>query len=289
MASATKADGPDARGVTAARARRGLIVLAAIALLTLCGAPQALAAGPQTGLVRGVVVLGPFLPVSRGSSPAWPPTKAVVKIFRHGLDRPYRTLRTDADGLFSARLPAGAYRLTPEPIGVTTLPIPHSTVTRVAAGKTRRVRLWLDTGVQFPEAKDAGQTVVPAEPPEGEHAYRQGVLGTTRRGPIVPSVRPGEPGDAPCDATLAFSRRDGRLVARVPSTKQDGFLVALPAGVCIVDAQSAESTFDLAGPFTLRIPKRQWLSLAVLFDTGIRFVGRETSAGVREATLVRSR
>jgi hypothetical protein len=33
----------------------------------------------------------------------------------------------------------------------------------------------------------------------------------------------------------------------------------------------AASIFDRAGPITLRVPKRQWLSLTVLFDTGIRF------------------
>ena len=87
----------------------------------------------------------------------------------------------------------------------------------------------------------------------------------------MPAVRPGEPSDAPCDATLTFYRPDGRLVARVTSTAKDGFLAPLPAGTYVVDARSTVSSFDRGGPFTLKVPRAQWLSLTVLFDTGIRF------------------
>jgi hypothetical protein len=269
-----------ARGRTAARV---LALVAAVALLALGGAPQALAAQPKTGLVRGVVVLGPFVPVSRGSAPAWPPEKAVVKIFRHGRTEALRTLRTGADGLFAVRLPAGSYRFTAEPAGPSTLPVPHDVRLRLRAGQSRHVRLWLDTGVRFPDATESGQTVGATDPPGGDQKYRQGVLGTTRRGPIVPTVRPGEPSDEPCDATLAFYRLDGRVAARPQSTKEAGFSVALPAATYIVDAGSAVSGFDRAGPFTLHVPKGQWQSLTVNFDTGIRFIGTSTSPADRVA------
>jgi hypothetical protein len=260
-----------------------LVLVAALALLVLGGAPQALAAQAKTGLVRGVVVLGPFVPVSRGSAPAWPTEKAVVRVFRHGRTEAVRTLRTGADGLFSVRLPAGSYRFTAEPAGPSTLPTPHDVSLRLRAGQSRHVRLWLDTGVRFPDATDSGQTVAKTDPPSGDQKHPQGVLGTTRRGPIVPTVRPGEPSDEPCDATLTFYRLDGRVTARVQSTKEAGFVIALPAATYIVAAGNAVSAIDRAGPFTLRVPQRQWLSLTVNFDTGIRFTGTSASPADRVA------
>ena len=194
-------------------------------------------------------------PVDRGSGLSWPPQKAVVRIFRHGRDKAVRTLRTGGGGLFSVRLPSGTYRFAAELTGPSTLPIPHDAVTRVKPSKTSRVRLWLDTGLQFPDAKDSGHSVEATTTPPGTHKYGQGVVGTTRRGPIVPAVRPGEPSDAPCDATLTFYRPDGRLVARGHQHRQvDGFLAPLPAGTCVVDARSTVSSFDRGGPFTLKVP-----------------------------------
>ena len=249
-----------------------LVVLVAAAVLAAAAAP-AVQAGGKTGLVRGVVVTGPMTPVDPGAGPAWPRTKAVVRIFRHGGDQAVRTLRTGADGVFCVRLPAGTWRFAPAPAGPSTLPIPHDAIVHLRAGTTKKVRLWLDTGLQFPSAGDAGQTVEATATPGGRHEFRQGVLGTTRRGPIVPTVRPGEPSDAPCDATLVFYRPDGTLVATVHSTKEAGFEVSLPAGPYIVDPHSTLSSFDRAGPFTLKVPAAQWLGLSVWFDTGIRFGG----------------
>ena len=149
-------------------------------LLVGLGASAATAsAHTATGLVRGVVVLGPLTTGDRGAQLSWPPQKAVVKIFRHGRDKAVRTLRTGADGLFSVRLPAGTYRFAAELPGPSTLPIPHDAVTRVKPGKTSRVRLWLDTGLQFPDAKDSGQSVEATTTPPGTHKYGQGVVGTT--------------------------------------------------------------------------------------------------------------
>lgn len=251
-----------------------LVLAAAVLLVAAAVSPAALAAaGAKTGVVRGLVVLGPLTAGDRGTQLSWPPVEAVVRVYRHGHDKPARTLRTGEDGRFALRLAAGTWRFTAEPAGVSTLPIPHAVTTRVTAGHTKGIRLWLDTGLEFPDAKDAGHQVTPVGPPAGRHAYRQGVLGTTRRGPIVAVVRPEEPSDEPCDATLVFYRPNGRVVARVASTRQDGFLASLPAARYVVEARSAVSSFDRGGPFTLRVPKRQWLSLTVWFDTGIRFVG----------------
>jgi hypothetical protein len=262
-----------------ARRTASLVVVAAAVLLVealwlATAAPAAHAsAGARTGLVHGVVVLGPQASGEHGTQLSWPPVEAVVKVFRHGRDDALRTLRTGDDGRFTVRLKAGTYRFTAELPGPSIMPIAHDVVARVRPGHTNGVRLWLDTGLEFPEAKDAGQIVTPAETPAGHHRYRQGVLGTTRRGPIVPTVRPEEPSDEPCGATLMFYRPNGRVVARIASTKQDGFLASLPAATYVVTAASAVSTFDRGGPFTLRVPKGQWLSLTVMFDTGIRFVG----------------
>ncbi len=249
-----------------------LTALVAATLLLALPVP-AVQAKSRTGLVRGVVVMGPMTPVDPGAGPAWPPAAAVVRIFRHGGDRAVRTLRTGSDGVFSVRLPAGTWRFAPEPAGPSTLPIPHDTVTTVRAGTARKVRLWLDTGLQFPSAADTGQTVEATATPGGRHEFAQGVRGTTRRGPIVPTVRPGEPSDAPCDATLVFYRPDGVVVATVHSSKEAGFEVSLPAGPYIVDPRSTISGFDRGGPFTLKVPRAQWLGLLVWFDTGIRFGG----------------
>jgi len=247
-----------------------LLLTLAAALLVATVAPAA-QAGSKTGLVRGLVVLGPLTTGDRGAQLSWPPAEAVVRVFRHGHDQPARTLRTGDDGRFAVRLPAGTWRFTAEPAGPSTLPIPHDVTTRVRAGHTRHVRIWLDTGLQIPDAKDIGQSVEATATPPGAHEYAQGVVGTTRRGPIVSFVRPNEPSDESCDATLIFYRPDGRLVARVPSTKQDGFLVSLPAGTCVVEARSTLSSFDRGGPFTLKVPRGRWLGLGIWFDTGIRF------------------
>ena len=268
------------RGRSAGTRRTALRVVVAAALLLggaallVTVAPVAHAsAGAKTGLVRGLVVLGPLASGEHGTQLSWPPVEAVVRVFRHGRDDALRTLRTGDDGRFTVRLKAGTYRFTAELPVPSIMPIAHDAFIKVRPGHTNGIRLWLDTGLEFPDAKDAGQIVTPAETPAGHHRYRQGVLGTTRRGPIVPTVRPGEPSDEPCGATLVFYRPNGRVVARIASTEQDGFLVSLPAATYVVTAASAVSTFDRGGPFTLRVPKGQWLSLTVMFDTGIRFAG----------------
>jgi hypothetical protein len=217
-------------------------------------------------VVAGVVVHGPMLPVDPGASVSWPAVRAVVTVFRVGSQTPLRTVGTGQDGRFAVALAPGTYRLHPEPAGSSTLPISHDLRVRVRAGKKTQVRLWLDTGVRFA----AAQGVKPGTPPPGDQRYPQGLEGTTQRGPITPVSRPGVPNTAPCAATLIVYRYNGTQVATIPSTAQAGFAQSLPAGRFIVEPHSGVSAFDRAGPFSIRVPKDQWLSLVVDFDTGIR-------------------
>ena len=109
----------------------------------------------------------------------------------------------------------------------------------VAAGDTRHVRIWLDTGVRFPPASG----VKPADEPSSVPLhFHQGVVGTTRRGPITPVAQPGQLNDAPCAATLRVYRPDG----------------------------AGAASFDHAAPFSIRIARGAWRSLTIIFDTGIR-------------------
>ena len=246
------------------------LLIAAVAVTG--GSLAALAEGAQAGRpghVRGVVVLGPLLPVDRGAAVAWPAQEAVVRVYLRSGSAPVRTMRTGADGRFSVRLAPGRYRFSAEPAGVSTLPIPHDVTVNVRSGVTARVRLWLDTGLRFPEAEN----VKPGQAPGGEQQYRQGLMGTTRRGPIVPIARPEEPSDEPCAAELVVYHLNGVRAAVLHSTAADGFAVSLPAGRYIVEPHSTLSTFDRAGPFSVRLPRREWQQLTIVFDTGIRFGG----------------
>ena len=138
----------------------------------------------------------------------------------------------------------------------------------VAAGDTRRVRIWLDTGVRFPPASG----VKPADEPSSVPLhFHQGVVGTTRRGPITPVAQPGQLNDAPCAATLRVYRLDGALVAVVRSSAETGFYVDLPVGRYVVEPHSTgAASFDHAAPFSIRIVRGAWRSVTIVFDTGIR-------------------
>ena len=261
-------------GANAIRNLAALAVVGTVTFVMVLGGLVATAAGAQAGdrgLVTGVVVLGPLLPVDPGASVAWPAQEAVVRVYRRGGVAPVRTMHTGADGRFSVRLAPARYRFTAEPAGASTLPIPHDVTVKVVSGGTSHVRLWLDTGVRFPEAEN----VKPGQAPSGEQKYRQGLEGTTRRGPIVPVAPPEEPSDEPCAADLVVYHLNGARAAAVHSTAADGFAVSLPAGRYIVEPHSTLSTFDRAGPFSIRLPRREWLLLTIVFDTGIRFAGSE--------------
>jgi len=171
-----------------------------------------------------------------------------------------------ADGRFTVRLAPGRYHLSAQPDGVSIMPICHDVT--VAAGDRRHVRLWLDTGVRFAPASG----VKPADEPSGApRHFHQGIVGTTRRGPITPVARPGEPNDAPCAATVRVFRPNGALAAVVHSSAKSGFAVDLPVGRYVVDPRSTGATsFDRATPFSMRVARGAWRFVPVMFDTGIR-------------------
>ena len=252
------------------RVGRLLLVSAVIVAIAASTAAAIAAAGshPQTGTVTGIVVYGPMLPVDPGAGVSWPPQKAVVSVFKPGETAPLLRHRTGADGRFAIHLAPGRYRLSAQPAGVSTLPISHDVTVTLATGDTRRVRIWLDTGVRFPPASG----VRPANKPTGVPLhFHQGIVGATRRGPISPVAQPGQPNDAPCAATLRVYRPNGALVAVVRSSAETGFYVDLPVGRYVVEPRSTSAaSFDHAAPFSIRIARGAWRSVTVVFDTGIR-------------------
>ncbi len=170
-------------------------------------------------------------PGTRGAQLSWPPQEAVVRIYRHGPAKAVRTVRT-GDG----RALLGAPHGRDLPLHARSCPARAPCRSRTTssrgsgAGNTRSIRLWLDTGLQFPDARDAGQSVeTTADASRRRTSTARASSGPRAAGPIVPTVRPGEPSDEPCDATLVFYRQDGKVAARVAST-QAGRLPLLPAG-----------------------------------------------------------
>jgi len=102
--------------------------------------------------------------------------------------------------------------------------------------------------------------------------FHQGIVGTTRRGPINPVARPGEPNDAPCAATVRVYRPNGALAAVVHSSAESGFFVDLRTGRYVVEPLiEGAGSVDRAAPFSIRIARRTWSSVPIVFDTGIRF------------------
>jgi hypothetical protein len=262
------------RAATSPTRRRVVVgILAAAALVAVAAlilrSGNAVTASAQTheaGRVSGVVVQGPMLPVDPGAAVSWPAVTSTVRVYRHGRGQPVTTLRTGSDGRFTVSLPPGTYRLSAQPEGVSTLPIGHEARVKVRAGRTVRVRLWLDTGVRFPAAHD----VKPGAVPSGSQQYAQGLEGQTVRWPIHPVSQPGQPDSTPCAATLGVYRYDGTPVATIRSTAENGYTASLPPGRYLVDPHSGVSPADRAAPFSIRILRDRWLSLVVRFDTGIR-------------------
>lgn len=263
-----------ARGVRrlVPRSVLGRILLVATVVALIAGATTAaLAAGssrPTTGVVRGVVVYGPLIPVDPGSRVSWTTQKSDVFVYGAGATTRLRTVHTGADGRFSVTLEPGRYRLSAQPSGISTMPIPHPVTLTVRAGGSATARILLDSGVRFP----ANPTARPASGPSGgQWPYRQGLTGETRIGPVSPVSRPGQLNDKPYAAVLQVLRLDGGLAATVHSTADHGFTVALPAGAYIVEPLGTTPAFPrAAAPFGITVAPGAWQHLRVIYDSGIR-------------------
>ena len=92
------------------------ILLASFALAVACRE----GAAPEThaGRVRGIVVSGPTTPVFRPDDPACADRPvAGVQLRLESLDgRPDEILTSDSAGHFDQSMPAGRYRLVPQPV-----------------------------------------------------------------------------------------------------------------------------------------------------------------------------
>ena len=165
-------------------------------------------------------------------------------------------------------LEPGRYRLSAQPSGISTMPIPHAVTLTVKAGGSATARVLLDSGVRFP----ANPTATPAQTPGGgPWPYRQGLTGETRIGPVSPVSRPGQQNDKPYAAVLQVLRLDGGLAATVKSTAGHGFAVALPAGAYIVEPLGSAPAFPrAAAPFGITLAPGAWQDVRVVYDSGIR-------------------
>ena len=248
-----------------------ILLLTAVAALIAVATTAALAAGgsrPGSGTVHGVVVYGPMIPVDPGSRISWTTQKSDVFVSRAGASTRLRTVHTGVGGRFSMTLEPGRYRLSAQPSGISTMPIPHDVMLTVKSGGSASVRILLDSGVRFP----ANPTATPARAPGGgPWPFRQGLTGETRIGPVSPVSRPGQQNDKPYAAVLLVLRPDGGLAAIVKSTAEHGFAIALPAGAYIVEPLGTTPAFPrAAAPFGVTVVPGAWQHVRVVYDSGIR-------------------
>jgi hypothetical protein len=106
---------------------------------------------------------------------------------------------------------------------------------------------------------------------DGYPFLNSGLEGLVTVGPQCPVVRVGEScPDLPYAATLEL-RQAGRLVAQFNSDAQGYFRVALRPGSYSLEPQSpAGRGLPAAGPRPVTVLEGQFLSVAVVYDSGIR-------------------
>jgi hypothetical protein len=259
---------PTARGHLPRLLRRKWIIAAgAIALLgvTVGTVAATTSSSAKSGVVRGIVVLGPMIPVDPGSPIVWIPQKTAVSVVRSGTTVLMAT-PSNATGRFTLHLAPGRYRLTAQPTGTTT--VSRSVTLTVKDGGSYVVRLWLDNGVRFPAAATARPTTIPSEPRLG---YAQGIVGLTTLGPLSGVSSPGRSNDRPYGAKLLIWHLDGAPAATVSSSASRGFVVALPVGRYIVEPLSTRpALYPRAAPFSVVVTRDSWQRVAIIYDTGIR-------------------
>jgi hypothetical protein len=218
----------------------------------------------KPGVVSGIVVLGPMIPVDPGSPIVWTPEMTPVSVVRSGTTVLMAT-QSNADGRFTLHLAPGRYRLTARPTGTTT--VSRSVELMVKGGGSYFVRLWLDNGVRFPAANAR-----PTANPDGHQLrYNQGIVGLTTLAPLRPVSSPGQSNDRPYAAKLLIWHLDGAPAAAVRSTASHGFVVALPVGRYIVEpVDSRPALYPRATPFSTVVSSGTWQRVTITYDTGIR-------------------
>jgi hypothetical protein len=98
------------------------------------------------GGLHGFVMRGPTTPVCRVGVPCSEPAAGVQLTFSHG-GKVDATALTTAGGRYSVRLPAGLYTVAQRPAAKIGTGIRPQQV-RVAGGASRRVDLFIDTGIR---------------------------------------------------------------------------------------------------------------------------------------------
>lgn len=98
------------------------------------------------GSLHGVVTRGPTAPVCRAGMPCSEPAVGVQLTFSRG-GKVAATALTAAGGRYSVRLPAGTYTVAQRPAARIGTGIRPQQV-RVAGGASRRVDLFIDTGIR---------------------------------------------------------------------------------------------------------------------------------------------
>jgi hypothetical protein len=119
------------------------LVVSGFALMVVAGAQ---ATTLQRGTLLGVVTRGPITPVCIVGKPCTEPAKNVTLVFSRR-DRVAGRTVTDEHGRYRLRLPAGTYVVAqPGPATLGRRLAPNHV--RVAAARTTRVNLFIDTGIR---------------------------------------------------------------------------------------------------------------------------------------------
>lgn len=130
---------------------RALVTVAMVAVVVAGLSAACGGAGGPTGLLEGSVTLGPIEPVEHtGGPPNSRPYAATIDIATLDGDV-VATARSGDAGRFSARLPAGSYRLIPRLPEDQPLPYAAPVEVTVAAGETTTVEIPYDSGIRLPD------------------------------------------------------------------------------------------------------------------------------------------
>jgi hypothetical protein len=100
-------------------------------------------------------------------------------------------------------------------------------------------------------------------------ATGSGLYGAVRKGPVMPVCQQGVPCDAPAQVTLVFSR-DNQVVARVKSTANGKYRIALAPGFYDVRSTVKVGVTKLPKPHAVHVRSGHWDRINLFFDTGIR-------------------